>query len=296
MESLNLAQRNNRIIFIAFLTTLCAVSCTERIDINTDASAPRLVIYGCITTDTMQHAISITRSSGYFATTKPQGISNALITISDGYRIFTLTESAAEAGVYLTDADVYGIEGQNYTLNVSLDFDNDGQEEQYSATSYLPHAARLDSIRMQTSTDYDDEIEISIFGGLSIDKDCYYSFHAFRNDVPLNDSLSLFALFDGSLVGTDTMDDVACYFLDQTKDKTKLASGDRITLQLNVLTQEYGLFLLKAQTEVLGSVPLLSGPPANVETNILGANGEAPANISGYFSAYSGKKCSTVWK
>ena len=295
MESLNLAQRNNRIIIIAFLITICAVSCTERIDITTDASAPRLVIYGYITTDTMQHAISITRSSGYFATTKPGGISNALVTISSGDQVFTLTESA-EAGVYLTDADVYGIEGQNYTLNVSLDFDNDGQEEQYGASSYLPHAARLDSIRMQPSTDYDDEIEISIFGGLSIDKDCYYSFHAFRNDMPLNDSLSLFALFDGSLVGTDTMDDVACYFLDQTKDKTKLASGDRITLQLNVLTQEYGLFLLKAQTEVLGSIPLLSGPPANVETNIRSISGKAPANISGYFSAYSGKKCSTVWK
>ena len=284
----------NRIV-IALLTVLCAVSCTERIDISTDASAPHLVIYGYITTDTMQHAISISRSSGYFATTKPPGISNALVTISSGNRIFTLTESAAEAGVYLTDADVFGIEGETYTLNISLDFDNDGQTEQYDAASYLPHAARFDSIRMQMSTDYKDEIEIRLFGGLSVDKDCYYSFHAFRNDIPLADSLSLFELFDANMVGTDIMDDVACYFLNQTKDKTKLVSGDRITLQLNVLTKEYGLFLLNAQAEVFGASPF-SGPPANVETNIRCTSGKDPANISGFFSAYSGKKCSTVWK
>ena len=282
-------------IIIISLLSLCAVSCTERIDISTDASESHLVIYGYITTDTMQHAVNITRSSGYFATTRPQGVSNATVTISGGGEVFALTESA-EAGVYLTDANVYGIEGQTYTLNVSLDFDNDGQPEQYDASSYLPHAAQFDSIRLQVSTDYKDEIDIRIFGRLSIDKDCYYSFHAFRNDMPLTDSLSLFMLTDGSLVGTDIMVDVACYFLDQTKEKTKLAYGDRIRLRLNVLTREYGSFLTNAQSEVFGSIPLLSGPPANVQTNIRCTSGNARSDISGFFSAYSGKECSTVWK
>ena len=51
------------------------LACMERTDIHTEASPPRLVIYGYITTDTMQHAIRITHSTGYFVTTKPEGIS-----------------------------------------------------------------------------------------------------------------------------------------------------------------------------------------------------------------------------
>ncbi len=271
------------------------VSCTERIDINTDAAPSQLVIYGHITTDTMQHAISITRSSGYFANTKPLGVSHAIVTISGGGKTFVLTESAMETGLYLTDADVYGAEGQTYTLNISLDFDNDGEAEQYKASSYLPYVAPFDSIRLQLSTDYKDYVEIHMFGRLSPDndKECYYSFHAFRNDMALTDSLSLFSVYDSKIIGTEVMDDVACYFLDQTKDKTKLTSGDRVALRLNVLPREYGQFLVNAQNEVWGSSPF-SGPPANVETNIT-CTGRAPANVLGFFSAYSGKTCYTVW-
>ncbi len=280
--------------FIIFLIFLCAVSCTERININTDDAPPQLVIYGHITTDTMQHAISITRSSGYFATSKPAGVSHATVTISSGEKVFSLTESSEEAGLYLTNADVFGIEGQTYTLNVSLDFYNDGTNEQYTAASYLPRAARFDTIRLQSSTDYKDYVEIHIFAGLSPDKDCYYGFHAFRNDEALTDSLSLFSVFDSNLVGTENMYDVACYFLDQTKDKTKLTRGDRVSLRLNTLTKEYGLFLINAQNEIGGSSPF-SGPPANVETNIIRVGGKDSPAVAGFFAAYSGKTCRTVW-
>ncbi len=291
LTSESLRARFSYLVILLFIIA----SCTERIDINTDASPPQLVIYGHLTTDVMQHAISITRSSGYFDTTKPAGISYATVTISGGGQTFTLTESATEAGLYLTDANVCGIEGQTYTLNVSLDFNNDGQAEHYTATSYLPRAAQLDTIVVRPSPDYKDFIGIHMFGFTSPEKECYYSFHAFRNDVAMTDSLTLFALYDSDLIGVDEMYDVGCYYLDQTKEQTELTPGDRVFLRLDVLTKEYGKFLENAQGEVWGASPF-SGPPANVKSNIVCASGNQPAAISGYFSAYSSRISYTVWE
>ncbi len=283
-----------RLLSYSIILLFITASCTERIDISTEASAPRLVIYGHITNDTMQHAIRISRSSGYFATTKPEGISHATVTISSGSQHLVLTESASEAGLYLTDPDIFGIEGETYTLNVSLDFDNDSQTEQYTASSYLPHAAPFDSVALRPSTDYKDYIEVQAFAWVSSDKDCYYNFQAFRNGEALNDSLKNFQMTDGKLIGVDKIDGVSCYFLDQTKERTKLVSGDVVTLRVDIFTREYGLFLMNAQGEAVWGAFPFSGPPANVETNIR-CTGKAPAAISGFFAAYPSSKESTVW-
>ncbi len=286
---------NNRTIIFLILTCFIA-SCTERIDLFTEAAAPRLVIYGHITNDTMQHAVRISRSSGYFATAKPEGVSHATVTISSETQHLTLAESVSEAGLYLTDPDIFGIEGETYTLQVLLDFDNDGQAEQYTSSSYLPHAARFDSITLQPSTDYKDQVEVRVFAKLSSDKDCYYSFQAFRNGLALNDSLKSFQITDGKLVGVDEIYDVACYFLDQTKERTQLVPGDQVSLRVNIFTREYGLFLMNAQGEAVWGAFPFAEPPANVETNITCTDGKAPTAISGFFAAYSGGKQSTVWR
>ena len=104
-------------------------ACEERMDISTEASSPRLVIYGSITTDTTQHAIRITRSAGYFSTDRPECISHASVSIRHEGGTFALEESPEEPGLYLTSPDVSGREGETYTLHVALDFDGNGHTE-----------------------------------------------------------------------------------------------------------------------------------------------------------------------
>ena len=71
-----------RCSFAAVALLLSALlSCEERIHIRTDASDPRLVIYGYITTDTARHGILITRSAGYFSTGRPLAVSGANVCI-----------------------------------------------------------------------------------------------------------------------------------------------------------------------------------------------------------------------
>ena len=101
-------------------------ACTERINIETDNAPSRLVIYGYITTDTMQHSIWITRSAGYFTTDSPEGVSHATVTISDNDgNIIPLAEDNTTAGLYQTAADVYGECGKTYTLDVRFDSGNE---------------------------------------------------------------------------------------------------------------------------------------------------------------------------
>ena len=77
-------------------------------DIEVDKAPSQLVVYGHITTDTMQHAVSISRSSNYFENIKPEGISNATVSISDGDETYALSESPTEKGTYLTAPGVFG--------------------------------------------------------------------------------------------------------------------------------------------------------------------------------------------
>ncbi len=283
------------IFFLLSLSVLTA--CTERIDIHTDDAPPQLVIYGYITTDMRMHTIQITRSSGYFATTKPEGISGATVQIvSDGGEVFDLTEDPNAPGVYQTEYNVYGVEGETYTLNVSLDFDNDGNAEIYTASSYLPLPVQIDSISLAPAP-FEDMIEIRVSGYLperQKDPQNYYSMHVYGNNVLLNDSLKGFELFDDKYLNTREIKNLACFYLDQGEEKTKIQPGDRITLRIDAITKAYADFINEAQSEARGSIPMFSGPPANISTNIRCVKGNV--KVSGFFTAFSGRESSTVYE
>ncbi len=286
-----------RFLFSVVVLLLVLGACTDRIDINTKDAEPRLIIYGYITTDTMQHAIKIARSNGYFATTEPEGISNAIVTISTDNQTLALAENAAVRGLYQTETNVFGIEGKTYTLTISLDFNRNGQTEQYQAISYLPHSAQLDSITLRPSAAFIDHIEVLLYAKLpESTTENYYCARVFRNDQPINDSISRFTTFDDKYIINREVKGVACYYLDQEEEISKLVPGDTVTLQVDAITKEYSEFIDHAQDEIRGSIPFFSGPPANIETNIKSLNPADNIPVSGFFTAYSGKKKSTIYK
>ncbi|MDH6305036.1 hypothetical protein M2459_001773 [Parabacteroides sp. PF5-5] len=283
--------------YIVSLLALCLFSCTERIDINTEASEPHLVIYGYITSDTTRHEIRITRSSSYFATSRPEGISHADVRISSGDSVFVLTENPSEAGLYQTQGHVYGIEGESYTLSVSLDFDEDGAFETYEATSFLPYAPEVDSIDFRDSDLIDKFIEVLLWGRLPEQDENYLSFHIYRNDKQLTSHLEDYFVIDDEYLDKKEIIGISCFYLDQEDEEEDdiLEEGDYITVRVDGITKEYATFIENAQSELWGSDPLFSGPPANLETNIQCKTQNAPADISGFFTAFSGRRTSRVY-
>lgn len=274
---------------------LFLLACTERTNISTEASPPRLVVYGYITTDTTQHAIRITRSTGYFATAKPEGISHAAVTISYDGGTMDLNESPEDPGLYLTSPDVYGIPGKTYTLHAFIDFNGDGQPEEYEASSYLPFPAILDSAAITPSPIMDKFLQVIIWGNLPEESSNNFSFHIFRNGIVMNDSLRGYNIVKDDYLNTKIITALPVFQLNQDRDKYKLSPGDTVTVQIESLTSEYATFMENAQQELQGSIPLFGGPPANVETNIRSLSPDSKIEISGFFTAYSKSKTSTVY-
>ena len=273
------------------------VACTERIDINTETSPPRLVIYGYITTDTTQQAISITRSTGYFDTAKPKGISHATVSInSDGGDVFPLSESTETPGLYLTSPDVYGIPGKTYTLHATLDFDGTGEMETYESTSYLPFPATLDAAMVGHSNILSDYLQVLVWGELPEESSGNFSFHLFRNGVAINDSLRGFRIMTDEYIVNKKFTAISIFQLNQKDDNEKLSIGDTIVVQVESLTSEYATFIDNARTELRGPVPLFGGPPANIETNIQSLSPNSKTGISGFFTAYSKSSTGMIYQ
>ena len=293
---MNTKKQISYIILTLSVLLFCFISCIERINISTEDSPPRLVIYGYITTDTTQHAIRITRSSGFFGTAKPESISRADVSISCDEGVFELKESSEEKGLYLTSPDVYGISGKTYTLHVSLDFDNSGKQEEYEATSYLPYPATLDSVALTVSYIVDEFLQVLIWGSLPEKSSNNFSFHLLRNNVVLNDSLRGFRFTRDDYIANNKFAALPVFQLNPRREKYKFVSGDTIAVQIESITSEYATFMQNAQQEMYGPIPLFGGPPANIETNIRCLSSGSKTGISGFFTAYSKHKAYTIYE
>ena len=275
------------ILHFAFCILHCSLfSCTQRIDIHVDDAPPRLVIYGTINTDARQHSIRITRSAGYFTTESPEGVSDAVVTISDDEgRVIPLIENDTVPGWYQTDANVYGEEGRTYTLDVFMD----NETTHYRSEAYLQHINHIDSIDLQSSLLFRQSVEVLLYaqdiGGYT-----NYCIFVAINDSVVNSRISRFMVMDNALFRGMYMNGIACYYLDQDPDSEfrneVLHVNDVVTLNINAISPEYATFISNAQAELRGSNPIFGGPPANVPSNIRcisPANGQ-PA--LGFFTAY----------
>lgn len=268
----------SRNIYIIILTAFIVSSCTEKIDIQLDDSYTRLVVEGNFTTDTMAHTVLLTSTASYFYNQPPPPVSGATVSISDGTTTFNLTE--ATPGVYRTESNVYGIPGKTYRLNINLEKPIGGTTD-YSASSTLYPVTPMDSINLLFHADWSRngiwEVKCYVQEPPTID---FYRFLIYKNKVLLTDSLNEWLITDDKLFNGNYTNGLPIAYIDQGNKEQKLKPGDTITAEVNSIGKEYFNFLTEAQTELFGSNPLFSGPPANIQGNI--NNGAI-----GFFAAYS---------
>ena len=254
------------------------ISCTEKIDIELDESSVRLVVEGSVSTDTMAHKIILTKTTSYFYDQESPSVTGASVSITAGERNIQLVEK--KPGVYYTDSTFYGLEGLTYKLNITL-ASPVGSHTEYSASSYMNNAVRLDSADLIFHPEWSDsgfyEVQCYLKDPPTAD---YYRFMIYKNGQILSDTLDEWFVTDDRFFNGSYISGSGVAFLDQGSENEKLAAGDEVTLELNCLGQDYAGFLWDAQSELRGSNPLFSGPPANVRGNI--SNGAI-----GFFAAYT---------
>lgn len=273
------------IVFVLFLLAVISSSCTERIDIELDNSTIKLVVEGSITTERKSHKVVLSTTSGYFYNQQPESVPGAIVTISDGVNTYNLTE--ATPGVYKTASFVRGSEGLTYTLNIKLDAQIGGYTD-YSASSKILPVATPDSINLQYHPDWSSqgmwEVKCYLQDPPSED---FYRFLISKNSTLISDTLDEWVVTDDRFFNGFYVYGATVAYLDQGTEEERLKAGDVIVVELNNLEEEYANFIWNAQSELRGSYPLFSGPPANVKGNI--SNGAI-----GFFSAYDVSKAYAI--
>jgi len=270
----------NKISIIAAFLLVSLISCTERIDIELDDTYTRLSVDAQITTDTTRHHVKLTQTADYFSNQPAPPVSGAKVTINE----FTLTESDSMPGLYLTEPDVYGEVGKEYTLTIeNVDIDNNGTEEVYTASSKIHAIPPMDSIDIVFNDFSDDNQwwEVQLYAQDPPERN-YYLFKIALNGELLSDSINEYEIQEDEMFNGNYVPGVSVQSIEKSTDTPNLKQGDVLTLVCNGITQEYYKFIIEFSNEIDGQNPLFSGPPANVRTNIKGGNGPV-----GFFRTYS---------
>lgn len=261
-------------------------SCTERIDIELDETYTRLVVYGFITTDTTTHYIDLSLSSSYYYNEAPPPVTGATLEITDNTgNTVTLTE--VRPGRYATPPDYYAIQGDTYTLDITLTEEIAGYSH-YEAVSTVNPMGVIDSIGLLYHPDWGTAgfYEVTCYYQDPPTTD-YYMFNLFKNGSLITDTINeVFVSSDEFYNGSYT-NGIGVGYLDQSEESQVINPGDTITFQGGKISEEYYNFITTLQAETGFQTPLFSGPPANVKGNI--SNGAI-----GYFAAFSVAYASTI--
>jgi len=256
----------NKLVIVLLPAFIMWSSCTERIEIETQEEFVRLVVEGSLSNEPMSHYVMLTTTANYFSGRPAPAVSGAEVTIADGKVIHQLKESTP--GIYRTRSFIEAIPGHRYTLHITLAEPVGGHTE-YTAESVSPSPVPLDSIRLKFHPTYS---EIGMWEARGFFRDPpstdFYRFMAFRNGELVTDYLTEWYITDDNLFGGRYVDGWTVAFLDQNLKHEALSPGDMLTVRLDRISREYAGFIQGVQSEIRGSYPLFTGPPANVKGNI----------------------------
>ena len=281
-------------IIALFMMTI-TFSCTEDTTINTTDSAFVPVIYGTITDQNIRQQIQISSSSGYFDKEQNKRISNAVVTLREDSslisRSYALTQDSVGSGIYLTQDPFIGKPGWNYRLSVTMDFNNDGVAEEYTAACTMPEKLNIDSFNitkkkvgeytlfsLNINAQDQENVDNYYFGKYSVNGVWYHKISKYIafNDVSLDGQY----VKNLSVWNFNDIQDKSKFSDDDAKDMVFLTSGDSMVVEFSNISKAYFDFINDCTHQKNGSNPMFGGPPANISTNI--SNG-----ARGFFTAYA---------
>lgn len=260
--------------WLAFAVLMLSVaSCTEVIDIELNEAERRYVVEGSIVEGTDSAYVLVTKTTSFFDTNEPEGVTNANVTLTmpDGTEI-GMTHTGG--GKYVADGLSISNDAQ-YAIRVEAD------DQVFTATDYMMPAVNLDSLEF--------EFDEGLFGS----EDGYNIFLNFQ-DEPGKNFYRVIYTVNGEL--KNSAEDLML-FDDNLNDGVLIRipiftytfeEGDTVDVQLVSLSPEsyefYQTFAAVA-SESAGSP--FSAAPANPESNIEGG-------ALGVFGAFARSSASII--
>ncbi len=276
-------QKITNLIFITIALVVGITSCTERIDIELEEDFIKLAVEGYITPETGSRYIRLTETSGYFSNKPAPSVSNATVNVDNGTESYTLQEDAVKSGTYIFPEEFVGEPETNYQLTIELSEEIGGQTN-YKAAAYMPRRFDdIDSITVEFNPNFKFWM-VNIYAMEPPGKD-FYMFNGLLNDILITDTISQVTVSNDELIDGNYLNGVTVMGFSEEDIKP----GDKFTLILSTITEDYYNYIIELQTEISMNIPIFSGPPANVSTNV--DNGAV-----GYFAAYPSTYSSTIVK
>jgi hypothetical protein len=265
--------------FVALLIPLFS-RCTETIDLDLKSTTQRLVVEGMITDDPHMCYLRLTESVPFMIDSASPNVSDAKVSILDGYQTIEFREVSGNPGYYVAPSDFEGIPGRTYELSISgVDIGGDGEKERYEASCYMPFVNRPDSIDLV----YDNSWEVwkvLLYASDNTDTEDYYLFRLLKNGTLISDNISEYSVVSDKFFEDGRADGIWVQSIDVETEDQDFQEGDIITLEMCGITKEYYKFIQAVQRENRKQYPLFSGPPANAPGNISN-------NALGFFPAFS---------
>ena len=276
-------QKITYLIFITIALVVGITSCTERIDIELEEDFIKLAVEGYITPEAGNRYIRLTETSGYFSNKPAPSVSNAIVNVDNGVESYTLQEDAVESGTYVFPEEFIGEPETNYQLTIELSEEIGGQTN-YKAATYMPRRFDdIDSITVEFNPNFNFWM-VNIYAWEPPGKD-FYMFNGLLNGILITDTISQVTVSNDELIDGNYLNGVTVMGFSEEDIKP----GDKFTLILSTITEDYYNYIIELQTEISMNIPIFSGPPANVSTNV--DNGAV-----GYFAAYPSTSSSTIVK
>ena len=272
------------LIFLAVTVLIC--SCTEEIDMKFKTAKPQLIVDGYFTDQLRNHYVRLSVSSGFLSNEANPPVSDALVSLSDGVNKIELGEMEDIPGTYIIPQFYRGVYGKTYTLSIDgVDVDNDGQTESYQASNTMNPVAPIDSIKLNWSEEHGQKFwQIQLYTLDPEETKDFYAFAAYLNGESITTKLSELnyaedKYFNGNQVRGIEVQAV----IEENEDGEEehvLKEGDWVKLEMQNINEDYYDYLIGIDEETGIKVPLFSGPPANVPTNVSN-------NGIGFFRVYS---------
>ncbi len=276
------------------------MQCTEDISLNLSSAGKILVVNGNISTDSIFQVIQLTQSNAYFSDVNPIPVENASVSVSDEQDTMQFIEDKQTPDLYKSKVAFSGLPGQTYTLNIkNVIIDNVLQPYTYNASSYLYPIPKPDSIQIELVTnaeryrrDTTKTWRIHLFAPNPSSDNEDYMFNLYKNSILVTDTFTKKEIsnsFRSSLRG-GYINGAVVGRLTASHINENLQIGDTVTVEILGIPSLYSTFYQQVDQQQGGSIPIFSGPPANVITNI-----SPKDRVVGFFVTYSVAKVSRIY-
>lgn len=257
-------QRYLSLIVITFLFA----SCEDKVDINLNTAAPKLVIDAALKwqkgTTGSQQSIKLTTTTDYYSASIPAATGAIVLVTNSVNTVFTFTETP-NTGEYICSNFVPVI-NENYTLSVTYNGQN------YTATEKLLATPTIQNVDQRTVSGFgSDQIQIKFFyqdNGLETN----FYLIGFKNSTK---ALPEFGVVRDRFFQGNQM------FGFYTDDKLK--AGDNLLMGLQGISERYFNYLEKMISITGSNGSPFSTPPATLRGNVINQTNNDNFPL-GYFS------------